>query len=200
MAPFFHNLLYSEQFGNMKENSILLASVFCSPRPDVFAYRWSVFVSGYLVFIFTSFILSTDSTICRGRQKSNACTKKYTPNTLEKSILLVFVCVSLTFVVLVCYALCMVKQERWLSIAVGKILADRRQELGLTQSSVATKLRIQRTSLSNIESGKQVLLLDVFYNLCDILKLSPTRVLEKASHSQDPLTELANIVNNIDNK
>lgn len=94
----------------------------------------------------------------------------------------------------------MVKQERWLSIAVGKILADRRQELGLTQSSVAAKLRIQRTSLSNIESGKQVLVLDVFYNLCEILKLSPAQVLDMASHSEDPLTELANIVNNIDNK
>lgn len=83
---------------------------------------------------------------------------------------------------------------------MGKILADRRQELGLTQSSVAAKLRIQRTSLSNIESGKQVLVLDVFYNLCEILKLSPAQVLDMASHSEDPLTELANIVNKIDNK
>lgn len=83
---------------------------------------------------------------------------------------------------------------------MGKIVADRRQELGLTQSNVATRLRIQRTSLSNIESGKQVLLLDVFYNLCGILELSPSRVLDRASQSKEPLTELENIVNNINTK
>jgi len=94
----------------------------------------------------------------------------------------------------------MVKQAKWLSIAVGKILADRRQELGFTQSDVAARLRIQRTSLSNIESGKQVLLLDVFYNLCEILSVSPAEVLDIASHSEVPLAELANIVNNIDSK
>ena len=109
-------------------------------------------------------------------------------------------CDTLTFVTVVCYNGRMVKQEKWLSIAVGKILADRRQELGLTQKSVAAKLRIQRTSLSNIESGKQVLLLDVFYNLCGILNVSPAEVLDMALYSKDPLTELANIVNNIDYK
>lgn len=105
---------------------------------------------------------------------------------------------SLTHCTSVCYTLGMVKQERWLSIAVGKILADRRQTLGLTQSTVADRLRIQRTSLSNIESGKQVLLLDVFYNLCEILSLEPEVVLKTASHAEDPLTEVANIVNSID--
>ncbi len=155
---------------------------------------------GALCVDFLLLLLNSTPSIRSISCKCNACSKKYTPITLERMNSADSVCESLTFVASVCYTLCMVKQERWLSIAVGKILADRRQELGLTQSNVATKLRIQRTSLSNIESGKQVLLLDVFYNLCGILKLSPSRVLDKASHSEDPLTELANIVNNIDNK
>jgi len=74
----------------------------------------------------------------------------------------------------------MIENGRHLSVAVGKILAEQRIHLGLTQANVAKSLRIQRTSISNIESGKQVLLLDVFVALCDKLSLSPANVIETA--------------------
>jgi transcriptional regulator with XRE-family HTH domain len=93
----------------------------------------------------------------------------------------------------------MSEQGRWLSRAVGELLAARRNELGLTQEKVAQSMRIQRTSLSNIESGKQVLLLDVFYDLCKELSVSPTDILDNAlvdiTEPSSPLEEIALRVN-----
>lgn len=92
----------------------------------------------------------------------------------------------------------MSKQGKELSAAVGKILAERRDELRLTQAQVAELLRIQRTSISNIESGKQVLLLDVFYDMCEQLKIPPTEVLDRAvsqlSRSRVFIDEIKKIV------
>lgn len=85
-------------------------------------------------------------------------------------------------------------KERWLSVAVGKILADRRQELGLKQDEVATSLRVKRSSISNIESGRQVLLIDVFYSLCKVLDISSASVLNEASKSEAAIKELGEIV------
>ena len=85
-------------------------------------------------------------------------------------------------------------RNRQLSVAVGKLLANRRKELRRTQSELSKKLNIQRTSLSNIESGKQVLLLDAFYCICTELAVSPGTILENAIHGLDnsitPLEEV----------
>lgn len=88
----------------------------------------------------------------------------------------------------------MKKQGKWLSKIVGRILADKRAELGLTQSDVADALRLQRTSISNIESGNQVLLLDVFYDFCQILKLDPADVINEATSSQGHIDQIEKIV------
>lgn len=70
--------------------------------------------------------------------------------------------------------------NRSLSTEVGKLLEIRRNELGMTQQSVASALRVQRTSISNIERGRQVLLIDLFVDLCNILEIDPTVVLASA--------------------
>lgn len=93
----------------------------------------------------------------------------------------------------------MTERDKSLSKAVGKIFAEKRRELGYSQAKVAAQLRIQRTSLSNIESGKQVILLDIFCSLCGILDLSPSEVLDRAAHFEEPLAEVDRIVNNISN-
>ncbi len=92
----------------------------------------------------------------------------------------------------------MEKQDKWLSEAIGGILASRRRELGLTQEDIAQDMRIQRTSLSNIESGKQVLLLDVFYRLCKKLGLSPAKVLDEATESEQELEEIEKVIQRSD--
>lgn len=88
----------------------------------------------------------------------------------------------------------MEKQGKWLSKIVGRILAEKRIELGLTQSDVADALRLQRTSISNIESGNQVLMLDVFYEFCQILKLDPAGVIGEATSSQGHIDQIEKIV------
>lgn len=98
----------------------------------------------------------------------------------------------------------MSKKSKWLSVSVGKLLATRRTELRLTQAQVAKSLRIQRTSVSNIESGKQVLLLDVFYDICQVLKTSPVAILDNAvlgiSEGKTPYEEIENVIASVDNK
>jgi transcriptional regulator with XRE-family HTH domain len=91
----------------------------------------------------------------------------------------------------------MEKQGKWLSKNVGRIFADRRTLLGLTQSEVADALRLQRTSISNIESGNQVLLLDVFYDFCQILKLDPADVINEATSSQGNIDQIEKIVQQV---
>lgn len=91
----------------------------------------------------------------------------------------------------------MEKQGKWLSKNVGRILAERRGVLDLTQSEVADALRLQRTSISNIESGNQVLMLDVFYEFCQILKLDPADVINQAASSQEHIDEIEKIVQQV---
>lgn len=98
----------------------------------------------------------------------------------------------------------MVSENRWLSKAVGEIISKRRKDLKLTQASLAKSLRVQRTSISNIEAGRQVLLLDVFYDLCKLLGLSAVDVLSQAAE-RDPdnsaqLEEIANVVEIVNNR
>jgi|GEM_PF-2351710 len=98
----------------------------------------------------------------------------------------------------------MSKKSKWLSSSVGELLAARRKGLGLTQAEVAKSLRIQRTSVSNIESGKQVLLLDVFYDICQMLKISPVEILDNAvlgiSEGKTPYEEIETIVASVTDK
>ena len=91
----------------------------------------------------------------------------------------------------------MEKQGKWLSKIVGRILADRRTALELTQSEVADALRLQRTSISNIESGNQVLMLDVFYEFCQILKLNPSDVINEATSSQEHIDQIEKFVQQV---
>lgn len=95
----------------------------------------------------------------------------------------------------------MTKRSKWLSVEVGKVLATRRNELKVTQAELAKTLRIQRTSVSNIESGKQVMMIDLFYDICSALNLSPIATLEEASHykehtmaEMEPLSEINQLV------
>jgi transcriptional regulator with XRE-family HTH domain len=97
----------------------------------------------------------------------------------------------------------MKKKINPLSVEVGKLLAKQRKGKKLTQDAVAGTLRITRTSLSNIENGSQVLLLDVFYDLCVALNLSPSKVIDKAIHELSKrrsaqLEEIEGIVYNKD--
>ena len=54
---------------------------------------------------------------------------------------------------------------------LGRAVADRRRELGLTQSTVAEKLGLSRASLANLESGRQRIMVHQLFALVNALKL-----------------------------
>lgn len=54
---------------------------------------------------------------------------------------------------------------------LGRAVAERRGELGLTQSDVAERLGLSRASLANLESGRQRIMVHQLFALVNALKL-----------------------------
>ena len=54
---------------------------------------------------------------------------------------------------------------------LGRAVADRRRELGLTQSTVAEMLGFSRASLANLENGRQRIMVHQLFALVNALKL-----------------------------
>lgn len=53
---------------------------------------------------------------------------------------------------------------------LGRSIRSRRDALGLTQQDLAQRLNLSRTSVTNIERGRQRLLIDQFCMVAQILK------------------------------
>ncbi len=64
---------------------------------------------------------------------------------------------------------------------VGKQLRERREKLKLSQSKIADDVGLLRTSITNIESGRQKPPLHVLYSICLALKIEVVDVLPKTS-------------------
>ncbi len=60
-----------------------------------------------------------------------------------------------------------------------KALADARQEKGLTQSEVATRLRKPQSYVSKYESGERRLDVIEFLEVCEAMSVSPSTILRK---------------------
>ncbi len=61
---------------------------------------------------------------------------------------------------------------------IGERLKDQRLKLGLTQAQLAEKIgEMRRTSITNIEAGRQHPPLHVIYDLCQVLGLDIVNVL-----------------------
>jgi transcriptional regulator with XRE-family HTH domain len=60
---------------------------------------------------------------------------------------------------------------------IGERIKARRIALGKTQSDLASALGMLRTSITNIESGRQKSPLHVLYNLCAFLDIEPQELL-----------------------
>lgn len=54
---------------------------------------------------------------------------------------------------------------------LGQVIADRRNELGLTQSAVADRLGLSRASLANLEGGRQRIMVHQLFALVSALDL-----------------------------
>jgi DNA-binding XRE family transcriptional regulator len=72
----------------------------------------------------------------------------------------------------------MLNKDELLYREIGERLKKRRIELGLTQAQLAEKIGgMRRTSITNIEAGKQHPPLGVLYDLCRVLGLEIMEVL-----------------------
>jgi len=81
--------------------------------------------------------------------------------------------------------------------AVGAAIRARREELGLTQTQVADRVAMSRASVTNIECGRQSLLLDQLYRFAEALETTPMTLLATetpriSSRVNDQLSSEAN--------
>jgi transcriptional regulator with XRE-family HTH domain len=70
-----------------------------------------------------------------------------------------------------------------LHAALGKRIREQRESSNLTQAELADRVKISRTSLTNMESGRQRVLVDQLYRLAGALAVGPEDLLP-------PLSEL----------
>lgn len=70
---------------------------------------------------------------------------------------------------------------------LGARIKTRREELGLRQEDLAASIGLSRTSVTNIERGRQRLFLDQFAEICRVLQITPFEIypgqVELTSHS-----------------
>lgn len=60
---------------------------------------------------------------------------------------------------------------------IGRNIARARVKLGLSQAALAEIIGLERTSVTNIEAGRQRLLLETFVGIAAVLKTRPERLL-----------------------
>lgn len=64
--------------------------------------------------------------------------------------------------------------------ALGRAIKQRRESLNLTQSELGDELGLSRTSITNIERGRQRLLIDQFCRLAEVLRCHRDELLSEA--------------------
>lgn len=62
---------------------------------------------------------------------------------------------------------------------LGSLIKKRRESLDLTQAELAAKVGLSRTSLTNIECGRQRFMVDQLYKICANLNMPMTQLLNK---------------------
>lgn len=87
----------------------------------------------------------------------------------------------------------MINQDRLYSF-IGEQLKTHREKQGLTQGDLAGLVGLERTSITNIEGGKQKLPIHVLYGVCRALSVNPSDVLPRIEDvSEQPKLERVSI-------
>jgi transcriptional regulator with XRE-family HTH domain len=73
---------------------------------------------------------------------------------------------------------------------LGSNIRRRRDEIGMTQSTLAAKAGVKRTSIANMERGAQAILVHQLLNIAKALKVSPTTLIPKDAPKSKPTVEL----------
>ena len=75
---------------------------------------------------------------------------------------------------------------------IGRKIKETRTRLSITQTELAKKIGMVRTSLTNIESGEQKLPIHVLYKIADILKVPITDLLPEIAVEEIDISALLN--------
>ena len=67
---------------------------------------------------------------------------------------------------------------------VGRLIVQRREQIGLKQGQVATALGISQSAYSRLESGDSILNLSQLRNVCAQLGIGPARLLQEAEQCE----------------
>lgn len=68
----------------------------------------------------------------------------------------------------------------------GKLVRRHRQRLGLTQDQLAERVALARTSITNIERGRQKVLLHQLFHLAESMGVSPEAILPMSRPEPSP--------------
>jgi transcriptional regulator with XRE-family HTH domain len=76
-----------------------------------------------------------------------------------------------------------------LNVRAGKLVAEHRKRHDISQLQLANYLELTRTSISNIERGKQAMSLGMFCKIANYLQVAPDMLLKQVLDSKhDTLT------------
>jgi transcriptional regulator with XRE-family HTH domain len=76
----------------------------------------------------------------------------------------------------------------------GRVLREKRKSAGFTQDHVAARIGLSRTSVTNIERGRQHVTLHVLYALADAIGAKPMELLPDGALLAAPDEELAKVL------
>jgi transcriptional regulator with XRE-family HTH domain len=71
---------------------------------------------------------------------------------------------------------------------VGRRIRDARKEKKLTQDALASRVSLTRTSITNIEKGRQKFLLHKFFDIANVLQIEPNVLLP--DNSEEATTDI----------
>lgn len=72
-----------------------------------------------------------------------------------------------------------------LYLQFGKLIRSHRIRHNLTQSAIAERIGLKRTSVTNIEKGRQKILLHQLFQLADALKVNPEHLLPSVARQEN---------------
>lgn len=80
---------------------------------------------------------------------------------------------------------------------LGAAIRTRREALGMTQAELGSRIELSRTSVTNLECGRQRLLIDQFCKLADVLGCDREELLSAAvaaaAEDEPPMADLSSM-------
>lgn len=71
--------------------------------------------------------------------------------------------------------------------AIGTILKDRRMDMGLSQSALATLVGMSRSTITSIEDGRQNLMIHQIIAIAQVLRMTPSEIITNVDGFHVPI-------------